>query len=341
MTDHWKFFLERSGAVFAGARLLGFGAPERENQALAECEVICDLSGLGVIAASGPNAATFLQGQLSNDIREVTPQRSHLSAYCNPQGRMLAILRLFQRDDVYYLRLPSELVEAMLKRLRLFVLRAKAELHDASNGLVRVGASGSHAAALLQAYLGELPHTTDDVVQARGISAIRLPDPRPRFEMHGAAAALEPLWTALAGELQPVGADAWRWLDIQAGIPTIYPATSGVFIPQMANLHLLNGVSFKKGCYTGQEIVARSQYLGKLKRHLLGARTEGRTQPNVGDEVFLSTAPSSDAIGTILDASRDPRGGYALLAIVQDEVAEQELVLKTGEPLQRLPLPAR
>jgi folate-binding protein YgfZ len=305
-----------------------------------------DLSHLGLIAVEGPDTDPFLQGQLTCDVRQVTAHRSLIGAYCNPRGRVLACPRLFRRGDALYLELPRELVEPTLARLRKYLLRAKTRLEDASDHLARIGIAGPNAGVSLTKILGAVPAAVDEVVHApvdsHDITAIRLHGSTPRFELHGPWVVMQTVWTRIDADVTFTGAEAWRLLNILAGIPTVYPETVEAFVPQMLNLQLLDGISFQKGCYTGQEIVARTHYLGKLKRRMVLARVDSPTPPRPGDPLFSPQADASQSAGQLADACRHPDGGYAVLAVALIECAEHG-VLQLGDisgPALRLePLP--
>jgi folate-binding protein YgfZ len=330
MKSDWLTFLSRFGAVSSPEGLLHFGAPDRERLTAVTGDVLCDLSAQGLIKVSGADAETFLQGQFTNDVRQVSSEHSQLSAYCSPKGRMLACFRVFRHGDDFYLRLPRERVEAILKRLRLFVLRAKVTLADAGEDWVCLGVAGSNAAQRLANVLGTLPSSVDAVIRSRGLIVIQVPGIQPRFELYGGLQDCQDLWTTLAEQTACSGSEAWRLLDILAGVPNVYDATAEAFVPQMANLQLLHGINFQKGCYTGQEIVARTHYLGKLKRRMYAARVNGNATPQPGDE--LLSARQGAEVGKV---------GYALLAVIPSECAEGDAVsLKsTGERLAFTPLP--
>lgn len=300
-------------------------SPLADSGAALSNTVLCDLSAQGLIAVSGADALSFLQGQFTNDVRQVTPERSQLSAYCSPKGRMLASFRLFSRGNAYYLRLPAERVEFVLKRLRLYVLRAQVTLSRADNTLAVLGLAGPQAAAWLTTVLGIAPETVDSATEAQGITVLRIPGEPARFELYGEPAALIPVWDALAAKATPMTADGWRLLDILAGIPTVLDATAEAFVPQMTNLELLNGVSFTKGCYTGQEIVARTHYLGKIKRRMYRARIDSTEPPAAGAELYAPAA-GEQAIGKLVDSIAHPQGGYAALVVLVSEHAQDNAV---------------
>lgn len=321
MKPQWQEFLVHAGAEFDGGRVASFGNPERELQVATTGRVLCDLSHQGLIGVYGDEAADFLQGQLSNDIREVDENHSQLSAYCDPKGRMLTNFRVFKRGETYFLRLPRELLETVLKRLHMYVLRAKVTLEDASDALVRIGYAGPEAEREIATATGAAPEAANDCLQAGGLTVIRVSGPHPRFEIHGELEALKKIWSVLNAQAAPVGASPWALLEILAGIPTILPQTSGLFVPQMVNMQLIGGVSFKKGCYPGQEIVARMHYLGNLKRRMYRGHLETDTPPEPGEELF--SGGKGQASGRIVDAQPHPDGGVEALAVLRIADAEQ------------------
>jgi hypothetical protein len=215
-------------------------------------------------------------------------------------------------------------------------------LEDAGASLIQAGLAGPNALSLLQETLGVAPDQIDEVVQQADITVIRVPGVSPRFELYGNVEAMTALWGQLAPRVTLAGAEPWRLLDILAGIPNIYSATTEAFVPQMINLQLLDGVSFRKGCYTGQEIVARTQHLGRLKRRMYRAHIESPIPPKASDVLFSPQADANQPAGTIVDACRHPDGGYEVLAVVVIEYAENGMVLLgdgQGAKLEFEPLP--
>lgn len=260
------------------------------------------LTHWGVIRAEGADAASFLHGQLSNDFSRLGVHHARLAAYCNAQGRMLAsVVGLKRSADELWLACGADVLPATLKRLGMFVLRAKVKLSDATATLVPLGLVGSAAAAWLGA---DAPATTWDKTDCGDASVVRLPDAagQPRWLWIGPTDAAD----AVTAALPAVTDQVWRWLEVHSGVAQIVAAISGQLVPQMLNYELVGGVDFKKGCYPGQEIVARSQYLGKLKRRafLLGSGSELQA----GQEVVWSGDPAQPA-GMIALAAPDPAGG--------------------------------
>jgi folate-binding protein YgfZ len=279
---------------------------------------LTELGQYGLIRAAGEDVRTFLQGQLTSDVRKITPNSAQLGAFCSPKGRMLTGMLLFERGDDLYLQLPIERLPAILQRLRMFVLRAKVTLEDVSEDLPRIGLSGSCAAELLPA----VPEAVMGTIEHDGLTILSLAGDRPRYEVLGAPAVMSALWQRLNETAMQTTPDFWTLMDIRAGIPNVFEETAEAFVPQMANLQLLGGVSFTKGCYTGQEVVARMQYLGKLKRRMYRARLDAEQRPARGVEVFAPGNESGQGAGRVVDAAPSPDGGYELLVVLQISNAE-------------------
>jgi hypothetical protein len=218
------------------------------------------------------------------------------------------------------LSLPRELTETVLNRLRMFVLTSKVTLEDAGDELVGLGVAGAEAEALLASRIDAMPNAPGTVLESGPLSVLRIEGPAPRFQVFGPVEAVSVLWEALAEKATPVGEDAWVLQDIRAGLPVVHLQTRESFVPQMANLQLVNGVSFTKGCYPGQEIVARMQYLGTLKRRMYRANVESDQRPLPGQEIY--GAGSAEAQGTVVEARPDPEGGYQLLAVLNIAAAD-------------------
>jgi folate-binding protein YgfZ len=317
MNSQWKAFLESRSATI-----------DREGQARfpdsaveADCALM-DLSALGLIAVSGSAAASFLQGQLTSDVVGLALDSSRLAGHCSPKGRMLASFRIFKLDDTIYLQLPSTVVQPAVHRLRMYLLRTEATIGDASDRLASVGIAGDCAPSLLATCLDAVPEQDNHLTRGGEITTIRIPGTIPRFEILGPPASLEGLWDVLAAKATVVNGDYWALLDIRAGIPNLYPQTSDAFVPQMANLQLLDGVSFKKGCYTGQEVVARMQYLGRLKRRMYRARISSDQPPSPGDALHCPSSSSEQSTGRVVDARVNRDGEYELLTVVEIEAVE-------------------
>ncbi len=344
MNNDWKQTLAQQGANIENGKVTDFGDLNSELSAAVNGDILCDLSHLALIRVSGADSSDFLQGQFSNDIRQVDESHHQLSSYSSPKGRMLALFRLFQRADDYYISLPQAVLESTFKRLQMFVLMSKVSLEEVSEQLVCFGLAGPNSEKLLREQLGSVPAEVDESLTQNEITVLRVAGTHPRFELHGPVSAMQALWQSLVNHAQKAGADCWELLDIQAGLPSIFSETTEAFVPQMVNLQLVNGVSFKKGCYTGQEIVARMQYLGKLKRRMYRAHVNTSTRPAPGDELISTHSASGQGAGKVVKAAPSPGGGFEMLCVIEIVAADSgEIALAEDDSakLQLLPLPYR
>jgi len=354
--NNWQQFLTTQGAHWSNTEHTDkhydhvhyFGnepdnATREKRTALAgEQTILCDLSHYGLIQVTGPESESFLQNQFCNDVSKTSSLQSQLNAYCTPKGRVLAFFRLFQRENNYYLRLPREILEPTLNRLRMYVMMTKTELSDGSDTLARIGYAGPQAGQRLRTLFDDtVSIATDTVTQTAGLTIICI-QADTRFEIYGDEIALQNLWQQLADTATPVGAGAWELLDIHAALPDVYPQTQEAFVPQMLNLQAIDALSFKKGCYPGQEIVARMHYLGKLKRRMFVAHIDDATRVQPGDTLFAEGSESAQGIGKVVRAQRNPEGGSDLLAVIEISSAEERVLRlhdANGPLLKLLALP--
>ncbi|MCD6705967.1 MAG: folate-binding protein [Thiobacillus sp.] len=337
MIDSWKTFLQSQGAAIEADSVLHYGDPAAERAAAMDGTIVADLSQLGVIALRGEDTTAFLQGQLSNDVRALHADSAQWSGYCNPKGRLLGNFLAWRQGEDYCLQLSGDILPGVLKRLSMFVLRAKVRARDASDENVRLVVAGRQALAAVTAAMGAVPEAAMHSVAGVAGQVIRLGD--DKFVLSIAPGRAAAVWQALRQSATPVGAPVWDWLRLNAGIPMIVAATQELFVPQMVNLEVIGGVSFQKGCYPGQEIVARSQYLGKLKRRMFLAHVDAEAAP--GDPLY-SADMVGQATGTVVNAAPAPDGGFDVLAVAQVESANtQTLHLKApdGAALTLKPLP--
>ncbi len=275
------------------------------------------LTQYALLDVEGADAASFLHNLLTNDIETLPADTARLAGFCSPKGRLLASFLVWRDTRAIRLMLSADIAAAMQKKLSMFVLRAKAKLSDATPQTRLIGLTGA-AATLLQTRFGALPVQPYAVLHdAANGSLLRLTDAAgvARYLWAAPVAAYE----ALAPELQRhprQDAAAWDWLAIQAGEPRIAAATQEKFVPQMINFEVVGGVNFKKGCYPGQEIVARSQYLGTVKRRALIAHLDSTSDAGAGAEVFHSADPAQPC-GTIVNAAAAPGGGVDYLVEIK------------------------
>ncbi len=310
-----------------------------EGAAALRAPVRAELSELGVIAATGADAAAFLHGQLTNEIVKLGADQLALNGYCTPKGRLLATMRTWRDEHGIYLLLPKELLPGVLKRLSMFVLRAKAKLADDSAAWRSWAVFGEGAAARLRAIFDVVPEQAAGCVLLDGARLARLqPALRvaERFLLLLPSAQAEVLQARL-DDIRPVPSGVFWWSEIDAAVPTVFAATQEKFVPQMINFEVVGGVSFSKGCYPGQEVVARSQYRGKLKRRM--QRAHCATATTAGADVFA--AGESEPAGNVVMAASSPDGGCDLLIECTLEKADGPLCLHApdGPALELRPLP--
>lgn len=260
-----------------------------------------------VLAVHGPDAAKFLQGQLTCNINYLSPSQAGLGARCTVKGRMLASFYIAAQSEGFLLILPSEQLESLRADLAKYAVFSKVTISDASAAWQLFGLSAD--AALINAWqLGE--QAGQCVAHEHGLM-IRLHDGRALLCLNSSADS-----SALLSGLASADENTWQLANIQAGLAEVTAATRELFIPQMLALQSLGGVSFKKGCYTGQEIVARMQYLGRLKRHLQRLQAAADTSLQPGMELFSPVHSSS--VGEVVSVARHG-GQQELLAVVQDD----------------------
>ena len=298
-----------------------------------------ELSRLGLLRFAGSDAQRFLHAQLSCDVVALQPGQATYGSYGTPQGRMLATFLLWRDARGYLMQLPRELCPTILQRLSMYILRALVKAHDATAEHILIGVSGAPAEAALKSLFPTVPASALALVTHAKAGILRLDT--QRFELVAPAAESAGLVAALGKHAARVEPDAWELTDIRAGIPVITTATQDQFVPQMANLDLIGGVSFNKGCYPGQEIVARMHFLGRLKQRMYLANIKSDTPPRPGDKLYSATT-GEQAGGMIVNAAPAPDGGHDVLAVMRIENAaagDVHLSSLEGPLLTLLPLP--
>jgi len=290
-----------------------------------------ELKSLAVLRFSGADALAFLQGQVSNDTRRLADGLPLLSAYSSAQGRVVAVLHLLPHSSGVMAILPRELALTTRERLLKFVLRAKVKIEDLSD---QYSVAGAHDASALEP--AALPVAGAAYLEREGIAVARVAD--------GAQGATPRYWVVRArasevrGGVSGDSADlAWRLADIRAGMPQVYAATSEQFVAQMLNLDLLDAISFTKGCYTGQEIIARTQHLGRIKRRLSRLALPSGSW-SIGQPLRLTDGRT----GRLIEVA--PVGeGFEALAVLSllDATAAGDAAACEAVAAQELPLPYR
>jgi len=281
----------------------------------------------GLLAFSGPDAQAFLQGQLSNDLDDLPTGVLQLSSHNSPKGRMLATLLIWRDGPSSFRALVSaDLAETLRKRLSMYVLRSKVSVLDLSPSHALFGVGGASAGDAVRAALGTVPET-GHVLTGESSTIVALPD--GRIVIAAPSEFAESERNKLAAAASETTPEYWRWLGIRAGVPVIVAATQDHFVLQAANWDLMGGVSFQKGCYTGQEIIARTQYLGRLKERMHLFHVDG-PPPLPGSRLFGAVF-GDQACGTVVDAASAPESGSDLLAVVQMTALDGPLHVGTPE----------
>ena len=272
---------------------------------------ICPLESFGLIKISGDDAGVFLQNITSNNFDGVEDDKTVTAAVCNPKGRMLATFSAVRHNGAYYLAMPRELIDKTVKYLGMFVLAAKVTLEDVSDAMPGIG---------IVCATEKLSGPGEDSL------TIDFPDRLyPRAQIYLQPEALESLWEQLTARgYTPMTSQVWHQCSIRCGFVQVLAATDGKLVPQMANLDLLGGISFSKGCYPGQEIVARMHYLGKLKKRTYIFSTSDNALA-AGDEICRED--SSDPCGTVADICLGDARSYGLATL---NIADRDTKLCTS-----------
>ena len=294
-----------------------------------------ELAQCGLLSCTGDEARAFLHAQLTSDVAGLGTDAARRAGWCSAKGRLLATFLVIPQGSGFLLQLARDLAAPVAKRLAMFILRAKVKLADVSSEWTQLGIWGPSAAERLDALGLQAPVADLGVAQGADGVVVRLA--AQRFLATVPAARRQNILGALTGE----GSEAWTLEDIRAGWPMVVLATQDLFVPQMVSLERLGAVDFNKGCYPGQEIVARTQYRGVLKRRMVRARVAAPAAP--AGEVFAEDMPGQ-ASGSVVSAASLPEGGSELLAVVQIGSIESGSALCLGAPdgprLDLLPLPS-
>lgn len=270
-----------------------------------QANFLCDLSEFGLLQISGFEASKFLQGQLTCDVMAVTPTTGCMGAQCNPQGRVISLFYLCMLNECYYLVMQRNMIALTLVALKKYAVFSKVELTDVSDSLMIIGCQQNKISSFVTANTAAIP-----------ISPIS-----DCYLIVGVESDVKSAWQQLIDHSELMTSADWKCRNIHNGIPTIYPETSGKFLPHEINLPLLHAVSFEKGCYTGQEIIARMHYRGKLKNHLYRASISSKLSPLPGADVYTRNEHETYACGSIVDVCTASVGHYQVLLVLDDKNA--------------------
>ena len=317
MNSIWQKYLTQLGAVIKNNQVVSFGSTCDPIYSI-EHTYLCELSILGVIHATGEEAQSFLHSQFTNDLNRVTSDLSQLSCYCNPKGRMLSIFRVYKKDADYYLILPRDVLEQTLSKLNMFKLRAKVELSNQSDELAIFGIAGPDTELILDELNLTLPQKIHQCVQTNNLTLIRLHSENIRVLVIADPESAISIYKQLNDKISLATSHAWDLHDIYSGIPQVTSNISESFIPQMTNLDLIDGVSFSKGCYPGQEVVARTHYLGKPNRRMyrIQIADENPVEPAVN---IFSPEDETQPVGKIVVAQKTSCDSSEALVVLRTE----------------------
>ncbi len=309
MNRNWKNFLIAEHATFKDEGDIVFPSISPDSD-----KHIYAIPDLAVLTVAGNDAAKFLQGQITCNIDDITETQSSLGALCNPKGRVITTFLLVKKIDAFLLVLPKALLGSVRDRLQKYILRSDVQLTDSSDELCLIGLSypSGQPGGL------SLPEQLFSTSQ-QDAAFINLSPEQNRCLVISEPETAATLWTVWTGDhgFQPQNSEQWRYLDIIAGLPWLTPETSEEFIPQMLNLDKLGGISFNKGCYTGQEIVARTHYLGKTKREMFLAEcASSSTAPEPNMAIIDKSTGMEQTVGAVLMAQAR-QNIYRMLIVLQ------------------------
>lgn len=284
------------------------------------------LKQTGLLSLEGDDAVSFIHGQLSNDIDHLGSNQARLAAYCNPQGRMLALFHAWKSAGKVWLTVPLDILPALQKRLQMYVLRAKVALSDESGNMAILGIGGEKGSKALSKWFETLPSEPFGKTENEQGVLVRVADAFgfPRYLLTIQKARLQAVESELSSTLSVCDESGWTMGDIKAGVPQITLPVQDRFIPQMVNLEQAGGLSFKKGCYPGQEVIARTQYKGTVKRRMFHGMVELPFEDNPPIDVNMTAGADivdsdGQVCGTIVSSARRDNNRVDFLAVVQTE----------------------
>ncbi len=314
MNTKWKTFLLSQQALVNDESHIAFADTANLNK-----DSIYPLLHLSALTVSGNDAAKLLQGQITCNINDITENKGSIAAICNPKGRAIATFLLVKKGDGFLLILPTDMLATVQKRLQMFVLRTDVKITDSSDELCLLGVSEP-----------ENPSSAFSTEIQNDILFVNMPGKlRRKIVITDADNAIQ-FWSEQTNSnaYRKAGEAEWRYLDIIGGLPWVTAATSEEFIPQMLNLDKLGGISFNKGCYTGQEIVARTHYLGKSKRELVLAECQMASAPEPMANIINQGSEDLEVVGKVLQVQRSRDGCFMQVVMQRGETAYNSLALQ-------------
>lgn len=321
MNAQWQEFLAQQQAHFDDSQAVTqFEFPELERVLIKHGPVMTSLAHHALLEVSGEQAFEFLQGQLTNDLSEVNEEQAQYSAYCDPQGQVLALFLVFKIGERYLLSFQSDLAQSIEKRLKMFVMRSKVTIRLVSDELIRFGFAGQFADLDIQRRMDTKIKTEMQAHFAKeeglqDVYIIKVPGPFHRYELFAPIEQAQQAWQKLRLNGDVTNSYDWRLLNIASGIADVQQATSGKHIAQFLNLDKINVINFKKGCFPGQEIIARMHYRGKATKRMLRLHLDEIAELNAGDELVLSDSQDKNYKLSVIQANPDIFEGTLCLAV--------------------------
>ena len=340
MCPDWQAFLITQGGIVEDGVLLGFS--EYDNKTFDN--FITDLSHLALIDVSGEDADDFLNGQFTTNIKQLAKDHLQFSAWCNPKGQVKTTIFIYRHETGFNILLPTELKDPFLKQLQMYIMRSNVKLIDKSDELVRVGIQTNNN-KLLAELMESVPEQKGKITIENDLHCLHAfgsENTSQRYIFIGSVERLINLWQKYSQHSTTVGTAAWELLDIQAAYPWLSSQTTEKFLPQMLNLDLIDGLNYQKGCYPGQEIIARLHFRGQLKRSLYLATCSLDAQPEIADQLYANDHENS--VGIVINVQKNTlaiEDSYYLLAVIEKELIESQLSLRgpNGASLALQPLP--
>ena len=282
------------------------------------------LDKTSTIKVEGDDRVQFLQGQLTQDINLISQNKALYAGFCNPKGRVLAFMLCYLNHESIHIQIDSSVQEFILQKLRMYILRSKVSLNLVNETFTCIGFVGSKA---LLAKKIQPPKNYLDIIQSDGIMIMRLGIDDDRYQLMGETSKINDFMKLNFSEYSSMSFDDWNNLNILDGIPEIYPITQEAFIPQSLNMDLIEGINFKKGCYTGQEIVARTHYLGRVKRRMYRAFIKSQVDLNPGDQILNK---NGEEIGQLVRSAKQNGDKTNMLIELRVDQAHNALFIKSN-----------
>ena len=280
------------------------------------------LDKTATIRVEGDDRIQFLQGQLTQDINLVSQDKALYAGFCNPKGRVLAFMLCYVAHESIHIQLDNSIKESILKKLKMYVLRSKVSLNLLEETFTSIGFVGTKA--LVERNI-QIPKNHLDIVQYQDVMIIRVGQDSERYQLMGETSKVNEFIKLNFSAYSTMSLDDWNNLNILDGIPDIYPTTQEAFIPQSLNMDLIEGINFKKGCYTGQEIVARTHYLGKVKRRMYRAFIKSLVDLNPGDQILNKNGEDT---GQLVRSAKENNDKTNLLIELRVDQAHEALFIK-------------